>query len=132
MCLYARDLVFIDSFAHFGCSLATAIQDVHSVAAQSAIPLKQIFRTGYHFAKRDCRYTEPQFHALITNKMSFPHNLCKSVDELASVTQPPEKIAFTDLLSGGKEISETEFQSFKHLWTTLNFDSLLTCLFVYR
>ena len=91
-----------------------------------------MFRVSHFFGKVDCRYTDLQIETLISGKLSFPFNLCVNIDQMASVTKCPEKHAFTDLLSDGREISSQDHQHFSNLWSTLNFDNLLTCLFVYR
>ena len=132
VCEYGRQIIFIDSYLHLNCSLAAAVQDVRNVAAKTDIPLQKMFKVSHFFGKVDCRYTNDQMEALISGKLTFPFNLCVNIDELANVTEIPEREAFTDLLSGGKTVSEADHEHFSYLWTILGFDNLLTCLFVYR
>ena len=91
-----------------------------------------MFKVSHFFGKIDCRYTDEQIEALISAKLTFPFNLCVNIEQMLDVTVCPEKQAFTDLLSGGKEISEQDHKHFSDLWAILGFDNLLTCLFVYR
>ena len=129
-CLYSRRIVFIDSCLQLKNSLANCISDLNSVAVTTNTPLREMFPSTFAFAT-EVGYTPEQFQTLVSAKMHFPFSLCTSVSNLRQYTSIPPKQFFSDKLSNRTTVDNQSYETFCKIWSTLKFQSLLDCLWLY-
>ena len=128
----SREFIFIDSLLHFASSLGNCVDDLHNVASQENIPLEKMFSSVYDFSINHCKYTYSQFLALVKGKLHFPFNFATDLQTLKETTSVPSREAFSDQLSDNQQIPLSQYQHFISLWDTLQFKSLLECLWIYN
>ena len=128
----SREFIFFDSFLHFNAGLGKCIDDLRNVAYQTDIPLSKQFPSTFNFATIHCNYSHSQFLEIVKGKLIFPFNYSDSIEHLQNTKFPPKKEEFTDKLSDNTEISQSDYDHFCNLWSSLGFRSLLDCLWVYN
>ena len=129
-CLYNRRIVFIDSCLQLKNSLANCISDLNSVAETTNTPLHKIFPATFAFAT-EVGYNAEQFQTLVSAKMQFPFSLCTSISNLRQYTTIPPIEFFSDKLSNRTAVDTQSYETFSRIWSTLKFQSLLDCLWLY-
>ena len=129
-CGLRRRIRFLDSFLICPTSLSKMVDDLRIAATTEQIPLEKVFSNTYRYAQSQ-NYTQVQFEALTSGKMTMPFEYVSSFQVLQDTTEPPRPEQFASLLRGVERLEESEMEEFTRNWNLFNCVNLLSLYIIY-